>query len=163
MKIGGKKETKTLRHIHKDIAHEIKRRPYLVPDDIFYLFTKNNPYRLKNPERAKIINNISTTPKKHSREQKEFFRSFSPSKRISYFETVSKTPVNKYPKIQLTDNIFNNRSESSTPTPFTDDYYENSLMPLYEHKENSKNTEYRKQYNRIFRGKISKKYLTYNT
>ena len=152
------KPLKTLRHIHKEIANDIRSRPHNIPSNILYIYLKNNPFQLKSRDKLKPTDFTQSPPKKHQREEKDFIRSFSPAKRKNMIEPTSKTPTSK------------NLRELSAETPgentltsnlYSKEYYEKSL-PRLEDKTNL-NSEYRKRYDRIFRGKISKSYLNYRS
>ena len=149
-----KKKIKSLRNIHKEIATEIKARPHMIPDDIVYQFLKTKAFQLNEPEKKKKILITSVLPNQHIRGQKDFFRSTSPMKKNSLSYKTSKTRKNKLePDI---DHYERKASEFSSISPIFKEYFESSRTPL----PSNKNTEdYRMHYDRIFKGKISKKYL----
>jgi hypothetical protein len=154
------KKVKSLRYIHMDIANEIKANPKLVPKDIVYRFLKLNPYRLKDPEKRKINTFTPTPPSKHYREQKEFFRGVSPVARYSPIDYGLKTPIKRNALVSIEDSNSKQSSQISAINGDLKDIYEDIDSNLNENYLYQTN-DYRKRYDKIFRGKISKNYLNY--
>ena len=155
-----KKKPKILKNLHLAIYNEIKRRPEIVNEDFFYDFMKNTPYHLKETPKKEKKKCAPPPLSKHSREQKVFARSSSPSRRKSLKITMS--PHKKYDLAKFSPKAIletENSYDRLIQTPFSDAYYQNSLVSIIKPTEKTKNSDYRKQYDQIFRGRIAKNYL----
>ena len=161
-----RKTIKSLRNIHKETATELKNCPQRLTNEYFYSYMRFNAFKLSNSHpksksKPTTPNPASTALNKHNREPQTFHRFFSPKKRITILKNKSILQDPK-PSVRLLESL------------------ENSFITIPDRKEVSKNEktfnylsfdkdnkslaspDYRKKFDRMFKGKISKTFLKFN-
>lgn len=158
-----KKKVKSLRNIRTEAVRELKLCPQKLTNDYFYSFMRLNAFKLSNtPYCSK-----PTTPtppsnplNKHKRDPHEFLRSCSPSKRRPVINSKSSSSSQKSPR---KSSINLNPDLSSFSRCSTLIYNEKEFVDLCMLGKDIQGPEYRRKYDRMFKGKISRNYLKFDT
>lgn len=159
-----KKTIKSLRNIHKETATELKNCPQRLTNEYFYSYMRSNAFKLSNSQLASkpvTPTPASTSLNKHKRAPQSFHRSFSPKKRLTIIKTQSPIQDPKSP-IKRLENLENDLTVRQDPEEVSKN--ENNFNYLCFDKDNKGlvSPEYRKKYDRLFKGKISKNFLKFN-
>jgi hypothetical protein len=155
------KKIKSLRNIRKEAVCELKLCPQKLTNDYFYSFMRLNAFKLSNnPAISKPSTPIpSPNPlNKHNRDPHQFLRSCSPTKRKPLLKRDSRSS-SKVSSIKLSINQVIDLQINSTSDSIP--YDEKEFSDLCMLNNNLLAPDYRKKYDRMFRGKISRKYLKF--
>lgn len=159
-----KRATKSLRNVHKETVLELKQCPQKLTNEFFYSFMRINAFKISKAQLTSKTKSPVPSPSwtdKHKRDPKLFQRSFSPKKRNSVFKGQSSNHDQKLP-FQIHKNLENDLGiRLNSHDVVNDEKNYDNIFTEHEKREFI-NPEYRKKYNTMFKGKISKSFMKFN-